>query len=64
MATKNCMPGLSQVVPGFVASVGVASKCNRVHCVRLISFMGVFHCTAEMTQVSIFETNDYLSESK
>jgi len=51
MATKNCMLGLACGM-GFVTSVGVASKCNHHHRVRLISFAGVFHHTVEMTQVS------------
>ena len=51
------MLGLSRG-PGLITSVGVASKCNRLR-VCLISFTGAFHCTVEMTQVSIFETNDY-----
>jgi hypothetical protein len=39
-----------------------ATVKNRLYCVHLISFMGMFHCTVEMTQVSNFETNDHLSE--
>lgn len=57
------MLGLSRG-PGFVTSVGVASKCNRLYRIRLISFAGVFHHTVEMAQVFLFETNDYLSERK